>query len=109
MLDAVIDYLPSPLEVPAIVGKNKDTKEEVAISADPSGKFYALAFKIMTDPYVGVLNFIRVYSGELKAGSYVYNIRTGSKERVSRILKMHANPFELLDVQRNVLTTVMLY
>lgn len=97
VLDAVVDYLPSPLEVPAIIGKNKDTKEEISISSDPAGMFYALAFKIMTDPYVGVLNFIRVYSGELKSGSYVYNIRTGAKERVSRILKMHANKREEVD------------
>jgi elongation factor G len=82
------------LDVPPIVGTDKDTKAETPIPADAASTFYALAFKIMTDPYVGVLSFIRVYSGELKAGSYVYNIRTGSRERVSRILKMHANKRE---------------
>ncbi len=94
LLDGVIDYLPSPLDVPPIEGINQDTKEQVTIVSDPSGPFYALAFKIVTDPFVGVLNFVRVYSGELKAGSYVYNIRTGKKERVSRLLKMHADKRE---------------
>jgi len=93
-LDAVIDYLPSPLDIPPIEGHVVGTDEVVTIPADPAGPFYALVFKIMTDQYVGVLNFIRVYSGELKAGSYVYNVRTGSKERVSRLLQMHANKRE---------------
>lgn len=101
VLDAVIDYLPSPLEVPPIVAKKVNSKmEEVAVTADPNAKFCALVFKIMTDPFVGVLNFIRVYSGELKAGSYVYNARTGSKERVSRLLRMHANKREEIDAIR---------
>ena len=94
LLDAVVDYLPSPLDVPPVEGTKKDSEDMIKIEADPKATFYALAFKIMTDPYVGVLNFVRVYSGELKAGSYVYNVRTGSKERVSRILKMHANKRE---------------
>jgi elongation factor G len=94
MLDAVVDYLPSPLDVPPIEGHVIGTDEVVNISADPTGPFYALVFKIMTDQYVGVLNFIRVYSGELKAGSYIYNVRSGSKERVSRLLQMHANKRE---------------
>lgn len=94
LLDGVIDYLPSPLEVPAIEGTNVDTGEKFPITSDPKGPFYALIFKIMSDPFVGVLNFIRVYSGELKAGSYVYNVRSGEKERVSRIVKMHANKRE---------------
>ncbi len=94
LLDAVIDYLPSPLEVPPVEGILTDTDEKITIHADPNAAFHALVFKIMTDQYVGVLNFIRVYSGELKAGSYVYNARTGSKERVSRLLKMHANKRE---------------
>ncbi len=100
VLDAVIDYLPSPLEVPPVEGIDPNTDKKVLIKSDPAAPFYALAFKIMTDPFVGVLNFIRVYSGELKAGSYVYNARTGSKERVSRLLKMHANKREEIDVVR---------
>lgn len=100
VLDAVIDYLPSPLDVPPVEGINPNTDKRVEIPADPAGPFYALAFKIMTDPFVGVLNFIRVYSGELKSGSYVYNARTGSKERVSRLLKMHANKREEIDSVR---------
>lgn len=100
MLDAVIDYLPSPLDVPPIQGTVEGTDEIVNVTADPSGPFYALVFKIMTDPYVGVLSFIRVYSGELHAGSYIYNVRTGSKERVSRLLQMHANKREEIKVVR---------
>jgi elongation factor G len=94
LLDAVVDYLPSPLDVPPVEGMVKGTDEKVEVKADPKAPFYALAFKIMTDPFVGVLNFIRIYSGELKAGSYVFNSRTGSKERVGRLLKMHANKRE---------------
>lgn len=94
LLDGVVDFLPSPLDVPAIEGTNTDTGEKFAISADPNGPFYALVFKIMADPFVGLLNFVRVYSGELKAGSYVYSVRTGEKERVSRLVKMHANKRE---------------
>lgn len=96
-LDAVIDYLPSPLDVPPITGIDPDTELEIERPADPKAPFSALVFKIMTDPFVGVLNFIRVYSGELKAGSYVYNVRTRSKERVSRLVKMHANKREEID------------
>lgn len=94
VLDAVVDYLPSPLDVPPIEGMLPSVNEKIIIHADPKAAFHALVFKIMTDPYVGVLTFIRVYSGELKAGSYVYNARTGVKERVSRLLKMHANKRE---------------
>lgn len=100
LLDAVIDYLPSPLDVPAVQGFLGASGETIAIPADPKGQFYALAFKIMTDPYVGVLSFIRVYSGQLEAGSYVYNIRNGSRERVGRLLKMHANKREEIDMVR---------
>lgn len=100
MLDGVIDYLPSPTEVPPIKGTLKDSEEIVEIESNPDDEFYALAFKIITDPFVGVLNFIRVYSGTLKAGSYVYNIRTGKKERVSRLVKMHANKREEIDEVR---------
>jgi elongation factor G len=94
LLDGVVDYLPSPLDVPAIEGTNTDTGEKFPIPSDPNGPFYALVFKIMADPFVGLLNFVRVYSGELKAGSYVYSVRTGDKERVSRLVKMHANKRE---------------
>ncbi len=94
LLDAVVDYLPSPLEVPPMEGTVKATDEKIKVTADPNGPFYALAFKIVTDPFVGVLNYVRVYSGTLKAGSYVYNARTGSKERVSRLVQMHANKRE---------------
>ena len=97
LLDAVIDYLPSPVEVPPVVGINSRTDEEVVRKADVKEPFSALAFKIMTDPFVGVLTFIRVYSGELKSGSYVFNARTGSKERVSRLIKMHSNKREEID------------
>ncbi len=91
MLDAVIDYLPSPLDVPAIKGTLPDTDEEVERHADDSEPFSALAFKVMTDPYVGKLTFFRVYSGTLSSGSYVQNSTKGKRERVGRILQMHAN------------------
>ncbi|MGB8367265.1 MAG: elongation factor G [Candidatus Babeliales bacterium] len=94
LLDGVVDYLPSPLDVPPIEGTNQDNGQKNLIEADPTKPFYALVFKIMTDPFVGILNFIRVYSGKLEAGSYIYNIRNGSKERVSRLLKMHADKRE---------------
>jgi elongation factor G len=97
MLDAVVDYLPSPLDVPAIKGTVPGTDKVEERSADPKGPFCALAFKIMTDPYVGLLTFIRVYSGHLESVSYVYNARTGNKERVSRIVKMHSNKREETD------------
>lgn len=94
MLDAVIDYLPSPLDVPPVVGVLPGTETEVERKADASEPFSGLAFKIMTDPFVGVLTFVRVYSGRLEAGSYVMNVNTGKKERVSRLVKMHANKRE---------------
>ena len=97
LLDAVSDYLPSPLDVPAVVGINPKTSLEEERRSDIKEPFSALAFKIATDPFVGVLTFIRVYSGELKAGSYVINPRTGNKERVSRLVKMHANKREEID------------
>jgi elongation factor G len=91
MLDAVVDYLPSPLDVPAIKGVLPDTEDEVTRESDDNGPFSALAFKIMTDPYVGKLTFFRVYSGTLNSGSYVLNSTKGKRERVGRILQMHAN------------------
>ena len=90
VLDAIIDYLPSPVEVPAIKGHDEDGNEIVVPSSDDA-PFSALAFKVMTDPYVGKLTFFRVYSGKLEAGSYVLNATKGRKERVGRILLMHAN------------------
>ncbi|MBT2732649.1 elongation factor G [Carnobacterium sp. ISL-102] len=91
MLDAVIDYLPSPLDVAAIQGILPDSEETAERHADDSEPFSALAFKVMTDPYVGRLTFFRVYSGTLQAGSYVQNSTKGKRERVGRILQMHAN------------------
>lgn len=91
MLDAVIDYLPSPLDVPAIKGILPDTDEEVERHSSDEEPFSALAFKVMTDPYVGKLTFFRVYSGTLESGSYVQNSTKGKRERVGRILQMHAN------------------
>ncbi len=94
VLDAVVDYLPSPLDIPPIGGTHPDTDEPMVRHADDSEPFSALAFKVATDPFVGQLIFFRVYSGSLAAGSYVYNPRTGNKERISRILRMHANERE---------------
>lgn len=97
MLDGVIDYLPSPLDVPPVEGVDPRSHEPLVRKTDPSEPFAALVFKIMTDPFVGAVTFIRVYSGELKSGSYVINARTEKKERVSRIVKMHANKREEVD------------
>ncbi len=94
VLDAVVDYLPSPIDIPAILGINPDTEKEEARPASDLEPFSALAFKVATDPFVGQLIFFRVYSGTLTAGSYVYNPRTGNKERIGRILRMHANDRE---------------
>lgn len=91
MLDNVVAYLPSPIDIPAIKGTLPDTEEEVERPADDNGPFSALAFKIMADPYVGRLTFFRVYSGVLNSGSYVLNSTKGKRERIGRILQMHAN------------------
>ena len=91
MLDAVLDYLPSPLDIPAIKGVNPDTDEVEERPASDDEPFAALAFKIMTDPFVGRLTFFRVYSGVLNSGSYVLNTTKGKRERIGRILQMHAN------------------
>jgi len=94
LLDAVVDYMPSPLDIPAIKGIDVDSGEEVDRKASDAEPFSALGFKIMTDPFVGQLTFFRVYSGVVAAGSYVYNSTKGKKERIGRILKMHANKRE---------------
>ena len=91
MLDAVIDYLPSPLDIPAIKGINPDTDEEETRPASDEEPFAALAFKIMTDPFVGRLTFFRVYSGVLQSGSYVINTSKGKRERIGRLVQLHAN------------------
>jgi len=100
MLDAVVQYLPAPIDVPAIKGINPETDAEEERKSDPKDKFAALAFKIMTDPFVGRLAFFRVYSGRLDAGTYVLNARTNKNERISRIIRMHANkqsPIEFIE------------
>ena len=91
LLDSVINYLPSPADVPAVTGHLADSDEVAERQATDEAPFSALAFKIMTDPFVGRLSFLRVYSGTLQAGSYIYNVSTGRRERVSRLLEMHAN------------------
>ncbi|NKF22732.1 elongation factor G [Solimonas marina] len=100
MLDAVIEYLPSPTEVPAIKGEDAETGAPVERHADDSEPFSALGFKIMTDPFVGQLTFIRVYSGVLKKGDSVYNSRSGKSERIGRLVQMHANNREEVDEVR---------
>ena len=97
LLDAIINYLPSPIDIEDVTGLNPKTEKEEIRKADPQGPFCALAFKIATDPYVGRLAFFRVYSGTLKAGSYVLNVTTGKKERISRIMQMNANKQTPLD------------
>ncbi|MCX7850587.1 elongation factor G [Thermus sp.] len=99
LLDAVVDYLPSPLDIPPIRGTTPEG-ETVEIYPDPEGPLSALAFKIMADPYVGRLTFIRVYSGTITSGSYVYNTTKGRKERVARLLRMHANHREEVEELR---------
>ncbi len=97
MLDCVVDYLPSPLDIPPIKATDKDTGEEIARRTDDNEKLTALAFKIAVDPFVGRLIFVRVYSGTLKSGSYVYNSSTDTKERIGRIVRLHANSREDVD------------
>ena len=91
LLDGVVDYLPSPLDIPPVKGTKKDSDEEIERKSDDNEPFAALAFKVMVDPFVGRLVFFRVYSGTLKSGSYVYNATKGKRERIGRILRMHAN------------------
>ncbi|MBA3688087.1 MAG: elongation factor G [Chloroflexi bacterium] len=97
MLDAVIEYLPSPLDVAAVIGTDPRTGEQVTRHADPAEPFAALAFKIAADPFVGKLAFFRVYSGTLKTGSYVYNATKGEKERIGRLIELHANHREEIE------------
>ncbi|HJQ27382.1 MAG TPA: elongation factor G [Blastocatellia bacterium] len=97
LLDAVVDYLPSPLDVPAVIGTNPKTGEEEERKPDAKEPFSGLVFKIMADKHVGQLSFVRVYSGTLKSGSYTLNSTRGSKERVGRIMRMHANKREDID------------
>ncbi|NLB94142.1 MAG: elongation factor G [Armatimonadetes bacterium] len=97
LLDAVVDYLPSPIDVAAVTGTDPKTDQPIARKPDDDEPFTALAFKIMADPYVGRLTFFRVYSGVMKKGSYVYNANRGRRERLGRILRMHANHREDVD------------
>ena len=97
LLDAIIDYLPSPLDIPPVKGIGEDTEAEQERKSSDDEPFSALAFKIVTDPYVGKLAYFRVYSGTLKSGSYIYNSSKGKKERIGRILLMHANKREEVD------------
>jgi elongation factor G len=97
MLDATIDYLPSPLDVPPVTGLDPRSGEEATRETDPDQPFAALAFKIAADPFVGKLAFFRVYSGTLKTGSYVYNSTKGTKERIGRLLQLHANHREEIE------------
>ncbi len=97
LLDAVIDYLPSPLDIEAVTGVNPKNDQEEKRAADPKDPFSGLVFKIMADKHVGQLSFVRIYSGTLKSGSYVLNTAKGTKERVGRIMRMHANKREDID------------
>ena len=100
MIDAVIDYMPSPLDIPAIKGYDVDTKEEMERHSNDDEPMSALAFKIATDPFVGRLAFTRVYSGVMKSGTYVLNANKGKKERIGRLVKMHANHREEVEELR---------
>ncbi len=97
LLDGVVDFLPSPLDIPAVTGVDPSTEKELLRQASDSEPFAALAFKIMTDPFAGQLTYFRVYSGTLKTGTTVYNITKNTKERIGRLLKMHANKREDID------------
>src|SRR5205085_11891360 len=98
LLDAVVDYLPSPIDVPPVEGINPEDDQTILRRASDDQPFSALAFKIMSDPFVGHLTYIRVYSGVLKAGSYIYNSTKRTRERIGRLLQMHANKREEIDL-----------
>lgn len=100
LLDAVVHYLPSPLDLPPVKGKKLETDEEVDFRPDPDESLCALAFKVMSDPYVGKLTYIRIYSGTLKTGMQILNVGKNRKERITKILKMHANHREEVDAAR---------
>ena len=97
LLDGVVDYLPSPLDIPPVLGVDPHTSKEVARKVDDGEPFAALAFKIMSDPFAGQLTYFRVYSGTLKTGTPVLNVTKGTKDRIGRLLKMHANKREEID------------
>src|SRR5262249_62312750 len=97
MLDAVVDYPPSPLDIPAVSGMNPETQEREKREAEAKAPFSALAFKIMNDPFVGQLTFVRVYSGTLSSGTGVYNSTRAKKERIGRLVRMHANKREEIE------------
>ena len=97
VLDAICDYLPSPLDVPPVKGKNPDTGAEETRETSPTAPFCALAFKIMRDPFVGKLTFFRVYSGVFRSGTYVFNANKDSKERIGKLVRMHANKQEIIE------------
>lgn len=97
LLDAICDYLPSPQDVPSIKGTNPDTQEFEEIKTLDKAPFCALCFKVATDPYVGKINYIRVYSGTLKSGEFVYNVSKRTKERIAKLVRMHANRQEVID------------
>jgi elongation factor G len=94
LLDAVVEYLPSPMEVPEVKGKKPNTEEEIVVGSDIDKPFVGLAFKVQTDPHVGRITYVRIYSGKLLSGSYIYNSSKGEKERIGRLLLMHANDRE---------------
>src|SRR5690606_12739046 len=98
MLDAVMAYLPSPMDIEAVTGTDPDSGEEIVRKPSVDEPMASLAFKIATDPFVGRLAFFRCYSGKVEAGSYVQNMRTGKKERISRIFQMHSNKQNSVDV-----------
>jgi elongation factor G len=98
LLDAIVSYLPSPVDVPPVIGINPNTEEEVTRNTDDGEPLSALAFKVMNDPYVGQLTFIRTYSGKIESGSYAYNSTKRKRERIGRLLRMHANKREEIDV-----------
>jgi len=100
LLDAIIDYLPSPLDIPPVKGINPETKEEITRAPSDDEKFSGLIFKIKSDPFVGKLAYLRVYSGALEAGKYAYNSTKDAKERVGKLLRMHANKQEIVEVAR---------